>query len=87
MTLLRNGIKKKGILVIASTLIALAFFVGAGEAFLRYQYGRWRSDFEKSCEWYGGLTIASKNQTLMWEYRPNGESNHPKVHPKIRTNR
>ena len=78
---------KTVMLLVASTLIAAVLFVSVYEAYHSYKYYQWRSDYENSGDWYGGLTIASKNQTLMWEYRPNAESNDPQIGSKIRTNR
>jgi lysophospholipase L1-like esterase len=81
------GEKKKNIvLVLVSTLLSLAVFLLVIEAFLDFKYERWKSNYANDGDWYGGLTTVSKNPILMWEYRPNAESNYPK-YPKIRTNR
>jgi lysophospholipase L1-like esterase len=71
-------------LVITSTLLSLALFVGGYEIFKSRQYDAWKTEYEKSGDWYGKLTVPSPNAVLMWEYRPNAQAE--KWGTVIRTN-
>jgi lysophospholipase L1-like esterase len=78
--------KRKLALVVVSTLLTLVVAAVTLEAYLVIGHGKWKAEFEKNGDWYGGLTVASENPLLMWEYRPNMASSTPGL-PVIRTNR
>lgn len=80
-----RDIKNNIILALASTLLSLVLSAVLIEVILSYRYDSWKSTFSNSDAWYGGLTTASTNPILMWEYRPNAESDG--LPTKIRTNR
>ena len=77
----RNNI----ILALASTLLSLVSFAVLIEIIWSYRYDNWKSTYANNGDWYGGLTTISENAILMWEYRPNAESDG--LEAKIRTNR
>lgn len=73
-------------LSVISTLFAVVFFGGIFEFYENYEYQKWKKGFEQSSEWRGGLTVASSNPVLMWEYRPNAEYFNRYVDYSINTN-
>ena len=77
--------KKNIILALASTLFSLMLFVALVEGVFGSRYESWKLTYANNGDWYGGLTTVSKNPVLMWEYRPDSESNGLRI--KIRTNR
>jgi lysophospholipase L1-like esterase len=54
-----------------SVLVTLAMSVLLFELVSSYQYEQWHASFTESGDFYGNLTVASENETLLWEYRPN----------------
>ncbi len=56
-------------LVITSFVLSLAVFIGLFEIIADFRYEKWKAEFEENGDWYGKLTIPSKNEILMWEYR------------------
>ena len=82
--------KKTFILALLSTLLSMVLLVVVFEGVLKFKHERWKSRVVKNGEFpvgfTGGITTVSTNPILMWEYRPNAESNDPSF-PKIRTNR
>jgi lysophospholipase L1-like esterase len=58
---------------VGSLVVTLAVGILVYEIAERYRYDAWREGFLGSIEWYGGLTVASKNEVLIYEYRPNFE--------------
>jgi lysophospholipase L1-like esterase len=79
-----SNLSKKLLLVAVSAVASAALLVGTYEVYKSIQYEQWKSTYHQSREWYGGLTIPSDNETLMWEYRPQGEAK--KWGATIRTN-
>jgi lysophospholipase L1-like esterase len=61
-------------LAAASALLTLVLFVLAYEVRGNIRYYRWRSRFDDA-GWLGRLTVASPDETLLWEYRPYGDVN------------
>ena len=84
---MRSETTTRVLLVLFSSILFLVVFIGAGEWYVQYRYDRWKAAYENSEEWYGGLTIASDNPTLMWEYRANGVYQDEWLGYSIRTNR
>ena len=74
-------------LVLFSSILSLIVFIGAYELYANYRYEQWKTAHKNSADWYGGLTIASDNPTLMWEYRTNGVYRDESLGYSIRTNR
>ncbi len=64
---------KKFLFFAFSAAISILVFAGVYEFYNSYKYDRWHEIFRNDAIWNGNLTIPSKNKTLMWEYRPNGE--------------
>jgi lysophospholipase L1-like esterase len=72
---INSSIRNNLFLITASTFLSLIIISFLIEMFLGYQYESWKSDFsENSNKWFGGLTMISDNPVLMWEYRPNTQS-------------
>jgi lysophospholipase L1-like esterase len=82
-----SGIQKNLILTVSSVVISLVLAVGAYEVYKHHQYKEWKSYYQGNKEWYGGLTIASTNPVLMWEYRVNGQYRDFEFGFEIKTNR
>lgn len=53
-----------------STILSLAVAIGIVEAYEARKYKIWKKEFESSIEWFEGVTTASSNPILMWEYKP-----------------
>ena len=71
---------KAALLTLVSTVLTTVTIVCGYEIVLNRQYDRWRAEYEITGDWLEGLTIASPNETLMWEYRPDAEYVHPTYH-------
>ncbi len=65
---------KNAVLIVLSTCLTIGVCAVAVELFLDFRYEQWKAAFAKKGDWYGGLTVASTNPTLKWEYRPNAKS-------------
>ena len=77
---------KAALLTLVSTVLTTVTIVCGYEIVLNRQYDRWRAEYEITGDWLEGLTIASPNETLMWEYRPDAEYVHPTYHTATSTN-
>lgn len=61
---------KTFLLVIVSTLLSLLIVAVIFEFVASYRYDAWREAFVEKGGLYGALTVASDNDVLIWEYRP-----------------
>jgi lysophospholipase L1-like esterase len=61
---------KSLLLTVISTVLTTLIFVAVFELVASKRYDKWKEDFQESPEFYGMLTKASDNRTLLWEYRP-----------------
>jgi lysophospholipase L1-like esterase len=68
----RRGAGAKLALAAASTLVTAAVLAVAFEVVARIHYRRWTASYDNE-GWIGRLTVASRNPTLIWEYRPYGD--------------
>jgi len=69
---LRRGAGAKLALAAASTLLTAVVLAAGFEVVARIHYHRWTAAYDNE-GWLGRLTVASKNPTLLWEYRPYGD--------------
>jgi lysophospholipase L1-like esterase len=69
----RRGIGAKLALATGSLLVTLIVLAVGFEVSENLRYRRWRASFDNE-GWIGRLTVASKNPTLLWEYRPYGDA-------------
>ncbi len=74
------------LLVFASSCIALVVFIGSYEAVQSVKYERWRAKYDKDKELHGGLTVASEDLDILWEYQPNAKREIEGSHYSIETN-
>ncbi len=65
-------VQKRIALALLSLTLSSLVFVGLYESYRSRIYDQWKADFVDRGDWYGKLTVASQNETLMWEYRPHG---------------
>ena len=77
---------KNLILLIASSIAAVAVFYTFAELILSKNYYDWKSQGQKKAVFMGKLTVESLNTRLIWEYRPNAEASY-RGSPRIQTNR
>ena len=68
-----RGLRGKLALAAGSLLVTAIFLAAAFEVVANVRYRRWRATFDNG-GWIGGITVASDNPTLLWEYRPYGEA-------------
>jgi lysophospholipase L1-like esterase len=66
---------KNFLLVIISTLLSLFIVAVIFELVASYRYDAWREAFVEKGGLYGALTVASENNVLIWEYRPEAVGN------------
>jgi lysophospholipase L1-like esterase len=62
---------KNILLVIASVLLSVTVIAVLVELVGSYRYDKWKAEALENMH-YSALTIASDNEVLIWEYRPNG---------------
>ncbi len=65
--------RKKIILILASTFGTFFALVILYEIYENIRYHRFKAFYREKGDLYGNLTIASSNKDLIWEYRPYGE--------------
>jgi lysophospholipase L1-like esterase len=79
--LIHSRFMQNALLALSTTVVALCASIAGIELYGNYEYWRWRQDYSvKYSEAFQTLTIASPNQTLLWEYRPKAPG------PGIKTN-
>jgi lysophospholipase L1-like esterase len=71
---LASDTAKNLLLVLFSTLLTLVLLVGGYEIYKSHRYDVWKAEYERSGDWYGMLTMPSPNPVLMWEYRPDAQT-------------
>jgi hypothetical protein len=78
---------RNALLALSSIIISICVSVVAIELCGDYQYRQWKHEYsQRYSDGLTKLTIASPNETLLWEYRPNALI-HPPGGVEIRTNR
>jgi len=70
---MKRGMGSKLALATGSILVTLAVLAAGFEVTENVRYRRWRASFDNE-GWIGRLTVASKNEALLWEYRPYGDA-------------
>lgn len=76
------------IMIALTTIITLLVLISGYEIYKRFiWYDNWKLNYSKNGDWYGMLSIPSKDEELMWEYRPYGVFEDSKLGYKIKTNR
>ncbi|MFP4083228.1 MAG: SGNH/GDSL hydrolase family protein [Candidatus Aminicenantes bacterium] len=68
----KGNVKKNILLALASAFITFFVLVILYEVYQNVRYYRFKAFYRKKGDLYGNLTIASPNEKLIWEYRPNG---------------
>ena len=66
--------KPEVILLAFSALLSAAIAVSMFEYVENARYEKWKEKHSKSIEWFGGITIASDDPELMWEYKSNAST-------------
>jgi lysophospholipase L1-like esterase len=74
-------VRKPAILASLSLLLSLLVCVTGYEIYENVRYYRWKAAYAAGSDWHGRLTVPSRNERLMWEYRPNSQ------YRNLRTNR
>ena len=83
--LLSGATKKNLILALVSGSLSLMFFGFVLEVFFELKHEKWKSSFATRFSDFKLATV-STNPKLLWEYRPNAETDDPD-RPRIQTNR
>ena len=79
---------KNMIMIVITAIFTLLILISGYEIYKRFiWYDNWKGNYSKNGDWYGKLTIPSKDEILMWEYRPYGVYEDTKLGYKIETNR
>ena len=79
---------KNIIMIVLTAIITLLILISGYELYNRFiWYDNWKAHYSKYGDWYGMLTIPSKDEVLMWEYRPYGVYEDSRLDYKIETNR
>ena len=65
------SLKRKLILLGAAVLLTLVACVVSYEAVQYFDYRAWKASFDND-GWLNRITVASPNETLIWEYKPYG---------------
>jgi hypothetical protein len=66
------------LLALSSIIVSVCVSVGAVELYGNYRYWQWKQEYgQKYSDAFERLTIASPNETLLWEYRPNAVLDSP----------
>lgn len=73
------------LLALASTGLALLVGVAAYERYRSGSYHAWKQRYRVSSYHYGGVTVASPNPELIWEYRPSASYVHWKPRYLVKT--
>jgi len=77
----------KGLLVVFSTLLTFITVTLVYEVRKGKEYDVWKNYYQQQGDWKGRLTVASNNDILMWEYRPNAQFTAATGRYTITTNR
>ena len=77
---------KNLLVALINTIVALGVSVVVYELVRSQNYERWHSKYENTVYSNSGLTVASSDPILMWEYRPKREFVHPEFLTVTRTN-
>ncbi|MCC6544282.1 MAG: hypothetical protein IT392_07235 [Nitrospirae bacterium] len=87
MTSLSN-VMKTMLMIVLTAVITVLIMISGYEIYKRFfWYEKWKSNYSVNGDWYGMMTIPSKDEVLMWEYRPYGSYENSKLGFKIETNR
>lgn len=73
-------------LAAASAMLAGILLVGGYEIYESHRYEEWKSAYTLMIQRHDTLTIASPNEILLWEYRPNGTFYDAQIKYEIKTN-
>jgi hypothetical protein len=66
-----SGTGRNALLALTSSIVSVCLAVGAVELYGNYRYRQWKQEYgQKYANALETLTIASVNETLLWEYRP-----------------